>query len=104
MVMFLSLMIVSLLAVALCAVAFAAATRDEARPEVLPERKLVLERPRFFAAAEAKPAPAPTVPVEVLVSQIERHVRLEQAAAEAYLDLPTRDALHSRTASSFLDN
>jgi hypothetical protein len=102
MVMFLSLMIMSLLAVALCAVAFAAATRGEARAEAQPERKLVLERPRFFAP-EAKPAGAPPVPVEVLVSQIERHVRLEQAAAEAYLDLPTRDALHSRTASPFLN-
>ena len=102
MVMFLSLMIMSLLAVALCAVAFAAATRGEGQPEAQPERKLVLERPRFFAAPAAKRAEAP-LPVELLVSQIERHVRLEQAAAEAYLDLPTRDALHSRTASPFLN-
>jgi len=103
MVMFLSLMIMSLLAVAVCAAAFAAATRGEAQPEAQPERKLVLERPRFFAAPEPKPAGAPPVPVEVLISQIERHVRLEQAAAEAYLDLPTRDALHSPTASPFLN-
>jgi len=102
MVMFLSLMIMSLLAVALCAVAFAAATRDEGQPAPQPERKLVLERPRFFAAPATKPAEAP-LPVELLVSQIERHVRLEQAAAEAYLDRPTRDALHSRTASPFLN-
>jgi hypothetical protein len=38
----------------------------------------------------------------MLLSQIERHVRLEQAAAEAYLDLPTRDSLHSRTESPLL--
>lgn len=103
MVMFLSLMIMSLLAVALCAVAFAAATRSEGQPEAQPERRLVLEPPRFFAAPEAKAAEAPAVPVEVLLSQIERHVRLEQAAAEAYLDLPTRDSLHSRTTSPLLN-
>jgi hypothetical protein len=103
MVTFLSLMILSLLAVALCAAAFAAATRGEPRPEAPPDRQLVLERPRFFAAPATKPAEPAVLPVEVLVSQIERHVRLEQAAAENYLDLPTRDALHSRTASPLLN-
>jgi hypothetical protein len=39
----------------------------------------------------------------VLLSHIERHVRLEQAAVEAYLDVPTRDTLHSRTASPLLN-
>ena len=98
MVMFATIMIISLLAVAACAVAFAAATRGEA-PSALPEPKLALEPPRFFASAENKAAAVPPVPVDVLVSQIERHVRLEQAAAEAYLELPTREALRSRTAS-----
>jgi hypothetical protein len=103
MVMFATIMIMSLLAVALCAAAFAAATRGEAAPLAQPERKLVLESPRFFASPAARPAEAPAVPVEVLLSQIEQHVRLEQAAAEAYLDLPTRDSLHSRTASPLLN-
>lgn len=103
MVMFATILIMSLLAVALCAAAFAAATRGEARPEARPERRLVLEAPRFFAGPAGKPAETPLVPVEVLLSQIERHVRLEQAAAEAYLDVPTRDALHSRTASPLLN-
>ena len=100
MVMFATILIMSLLAVALCAAAFAAATRGEAQPETQPERRLVLEPPRFFANPTAKPA---EVPVEVLLSQIERHVRLEQAAAEIYLDLPTRDALHVRTPSPLLN-
>jgi hypothetical protein len=103
MVMFATILITSLLGVALCAAAFAAATRGEARPEVQPGRKPVLEPARFFVRPEARPAETSLVPVEVLVSQIERHVRLEQAAAEAYLDLPTRDALHSRTASPLLN-
>jgi hypothetical protein len=101
MVMFATILIMSLLAVAVCAAAFGAATRGEAQPETQPERRLVLEPPRFFASASAKRAEA--VPVEVLLSQIERHVRLEQAAAEAYLDVPTRDSLHSDTASPLLN-
>ena len=101
MVMFATILIMSLLAVAVCAAAFSAATRGEApRPGIQPERRLILEPPRFFVSpAAAKAAEAPGVPVEMLLSEIERHVRLEQAAAEAYLDLPTRDSLHSRTES-----
>ena len=102
MVMFATILIMSLLAVALCAAAFAAATRGEAQPEAQPERRLVLEPPRFFASPAAKPAEA-ALPVEVLLSQIERHVRLEQAAAEAYLDVPTRDSLHVSTPSPLLN-
>ena len=103
MVMFTTILIMSLLAVAVCAAAFGAATRGEAQPEAQPERRLALEPSRFFASPAAKPAQDPSVPVEVLLSQIERHVRLEQAAAEAYLDGPTRDSLHSRTASPLLN-
>jgi hypothetical protein len=99
MVMFATILIMSLLAVAVCAAAFGAATRGEAQPETQPEKRLALEPPRFFASPAANPAEAPAVPVEFLLTQIERHVRLEQAAAEAYLHLPTRDALHSRTTS-----
>jgi hypothetical protein len=97
MVMFATILIMSLLAVAVCAVAFGAATRGEVRSAAQPEPRLVLEPPRFFATPAAKAAARPAVPVEVLLSQIERHVRLEQAAAEAYLELPTRDTLHTRT-------
>jgi hypothetical protein len=35
----------------------------------------------------------------VLLLQIDRHVRLEQAAAESFLDAPTTASLHSRTTS-----
>ena len=95
MLMFATILIMSLLAVAVCAMAFGAATRGEAHSGARPEPRLALEPPRFFASPAAKAVPASPVPVEVLLSQIERHVRLEQAAAEAYLDVPTRDALHS---------
>jgi len=102
MVMFATILMMSLLAVAACAAAFAAATRDESHPEAQPERRVVLDPPRFFARPAGKAAEPPPVPVEVLLSQIERHVRLEQVAAEAYLDLPTRESLHSRTGSPLL--
>ena len=97
MVMFATILIMSLLAVAVCAVAFGAATRSEARSGAQPERRLAVEPPRFFANPTAKAAESSREPVEVLLRQIERHVRLDQAAAEAYLELPTLDSLHTRT-------
>jgi hypothetical protein len=39
------------------------------------------------------------VPIDVLLLQLERHVRLEQAAAESFLMAPTVENLHSRTSS-----
>lgn len=101
--MFLTILVMSLFAVAVCAAAFGAATRGQAQSEPRPERRLAVEPPRFFAGAVAKPSATPRVPVELVLSQIERHVRLEQAAAEAFLDMPTPDSLRSPTASPFLN-
>jgi hypothetical protein len=42
---------------------------------------------------------AASVPVELLLLQLERHVRLEQAAAESFLMAPTLQSLHSRSSS-----
>lgn len=51
-------------------------------------------RPRFFAEA---PGPvAPPVPREALLARLERHVRLEQEAAELFLRNPTAESLHYR--------
>jgi hypothetical protein len=56
---------------------------------------------RFFAD---KPAPAqPRVPIEALLLQIENHIRLEQAAAETFLESPTAALLHSKTISPFVN-
>ena len=103
MLMFLTILSMSLLALLACVAAFGLATRTEVQPEVQPEPRLAVEPPRFFAAPVARPVATPQVPIEVLLSQIERHVRLEQAAAEAFLEVPTPDALHSRTASPLLN-
>jgi len=44
-----------------------------------------------------------SVPIEALLLQLERHVRLEQAAAESFLAQPTSTLLHSKTVSPFLN-
>lgn len=95
--MFLTLVALSLLATFVSGALFLAAARTA--PTSAPERPKspALPAPRFFADS---PHAIPTqVPIEVLLLQIERHVRLEQAAAESFVNLPTREVLHSRTAS-----
>jgi hypothetical protein len=101
MLMFLTILFMSVLALAVCAAAFSLAAGAQPQPQKQPERQPAVEAPRFFAQAPLPPkaAAVPQVPIEVLLSDIERHVRLEQAAAEAFLEGPTRDALHSRTGS-----
>ncbi len=97
MVMFLMALCLSLFGLAVTAIAFGAATRlERGEPESVP-RTVVLPEPRFFA--REPDALEQTVPIEVLLARIERHVRLEQAAAESFTHLPTRESLHQRTLS-----
>ena len=60
---------------------------------------------RFFADPPAVPVAAALnrVPIEALLLQIENHVRLEQAAAECFLESPNPTLLHSRTISSLVN-
>lgn len=98
--MFLMGLCLSLLGVAVSAAAFAAATRDEPRlGESTADQKRPLPAAQFFLDDAARPAAPPRVPIEVLLLQLDRHVRLEQAAAESFLDVPTLESLHSRTIS-----
>ena len=98
--MFLMVATVSLLGMVVSVGLFAAATRDNgSTSEIRVDQAMPAAPPRFFLAERA-PVPAPPrVPIEVLLLQIERHVRLEQAAAESFLDSPTIKSLHSRTTS-----
>ncbi len=100
MVMFLMALSLSGFGVALMAIAFSAATRDE-RPQAdeKPPKELVarVSPPHFFVNDVVMPQTR--VPLEVLLLQIERHVRLEQAAAESFVAYPTAASLHSRTTS-----
>ena len=93
------------------ALAFGAAMRSESwNSSVQPERPLVQAAApaRFFSDRVAAPPtvpPAPTwaVPIEVLLLQIENHVRMEQAAAESFVAFPTQALLHSKTSSPFVN-
>jgi len=111
--MFLMLFAMSLLGTAVSAALFAAATRDEKRQPSPRAEKRPAEPQRFFVSGEDAtasadlpetdvPAPAP-VPLETLLLQIERHIRLEQAAAESFHDRPTGESLHTRTASPLVN-
>ena len=96
--MFLSILAISLVGVAVCAVLFVAATRPAPPFNLQPDERLLQLPSRFFADDRVAGAP-PVVPIEVLLLQIERHVRLEQAAAEMFRNTPTAEALHTRTTS-----
>lgn len=93
--MFLILMVVGLLTVAVSAVLLLAARPPEPTP-LSPE---LLKVPSRFFADDRVPRSPHAVPIEVLLLQIERHVRLEQAAAEAFRDTPTPETLWAATVS-----
>jgi len=100
--MFLMGLCLAVFGLAVSAIAFGAATRGNAPEEALRvEEALPVVPSRFFVdrlPIIVEP-PAPRVPIEVLLAQIERHVRLEQAAAESFIDFPTAESLHCRTSS-----
>ena len=102
--MFLMALCMSLLGVAATAIAFSAATRGEAAaPDPVPAKPVSDPAPTRFFVDQMDVRPSqPRVPVEALLLQLERHIRLEQAAAESFLDCPTAQSLHSRTSSPFV--
>jgi hypothetical protein len=89
------------------ALAFGAAMRSESWNSAVPELPLVKAAApaRFFSnRVPITPAVPPLqVPIEVLLLQIENHVRMEQAAAESFLASPTQTLLHSKTPSPFVN-
>jgi hypothetical protein len=102
---------------AVTCLAFGAATREEPSAET-GALEAAAAHPRFFAETPAASVPAPfvfptppalplaartRVPIEALLLQIENHVRLEQAAAECYLESPNAALLHSRTVSTLVN-
>lgn len=94
--------------VAVAAAAFGAATRSKLpEPSVQPKLPLVKAIPptRFFSDTIVRPPSLPSrpVPIEVLLLQIENHVRMEQAAAESFIALPTQAQLHTKTNSPFVN-
>jgi hypothetical protein len=99
--MFLSVAAISLIGVAVAAILFKAAIRDASPAPPLQDERLLNLPSRFFVD-DRLPAAHTTLPIEVLRLQIERHVRLEQAAAEAFRDFPTPETLRTLTTSPFV--
>jgi hypothetical protein len=98
--MFLMVLCMSVLAIAMAAVAFGAATRPErSEARVAAQPQAAKAQARFFV----EPMARPRVPIEALLAQIEDHVRLEQAAAESFVEYPTTALLHSKTSSPFVN-
>ncbi len=107
MAMFLTILFASFAVLAICSIMFAGLEPKADRSiEVRPEPTVRIPAPQFFAGDMAIPVGLSKgrahLPIEVLLSQIENHVRLEQAAAESFLSLPATDRLHSRSASTLL--
>ena len=73
-------------------------------PRARCRKRQAVEGLRFFQSdiPRSVPGSASPVPVEVLLLQIERHVRLEQAAAESFHLRPTPESLHVHTTSPFV--
>lgn len=96
---------VSVFGIAIACAAFGAAVRPEDnKPEGKAEPRKAVPA-RFFVTDVAIPASGRqvSVPIEALLLQLERHVRLETAAAESFLAEPTPAQLHSKTISPFLN-
>lgn len=101
--MLLMVLCMSVFGFAVTAIAFGAATRPErTREAVQAETKAVSIPPSehfFIDRVPTGDVVRPQIPVEALLLQIERHIRLEQAAAESFLEYPTAELLHSPTSS-----
>ena len=105
MLMFLTILLASFAVMAVCGIMVAGlAPHDEKAPVLQAEKPLLVdEATNFFASGAETATPRPQIPLEVLLSHIERHVRLEQAAAQSFLSVPSADSLHSRTESPLVN-
>ena len=104
--MFLMALCISVFGLAVAALAFGAATRTESSAPAIQVPAPAKAAPaRFFADGVMPqiPNPTPQIPIELLLQQIESHVRLEQAAAESFVNFPTQAVLHSKTSSPFVN-
>ena len=104
--MFLMIACISMFGLGVTCMAFGAAAGPQemdAKPEPVPVPIKAAVPARFFAkGAEIPLTLHAKVPIEVLLFQIENHVRLEHAAAESFIEFPTAEMLHSRTMSQLI--
>jgi hypothetical protein len=94
--MLLMLLVMAVLGVTSVAITVRLLLRDDpAGREAVQPKAAPRIAPRFFVDGP----PRPQVPIEAMLVRVERHIRLEQAAALAFLDSPTPQSLHRPTAS-----
>lgn len=102
--MFLTMMALCFPLLVLCAlVMLRQQSREQSPPVATPERRMALPEPRFFVQSLGANRVAGRLPRELLLRQIERHVRLEVAAAESFLELPSTDSLHAESGSPLMN-
>ena len=99
---------VSMFGLAVTAIAFKAATRSKSTnsdaPAEVPLVKTVAPAQSITGhVAAASTGPPRQIPIELLLLQIENHIRQEQAAAELFVEFPTHALLHSKTTSPFVN-
>ena len=95
---------VLVLALAIASAKLGAATRSDSSDATFdPELPGSDGTNSFSQRAETSPAVQPqSIPTELLLLQIEDHVRAEQAAAESFLAFPTQAQLYRKTTSPFV--
>jgi hypothetical protein len=86
----------TLLGLAVSGLLFAAATKDRTGTVTTAADALQPAPSGFFTEEKLDSQP---VSVEVLLLQIEGHVRMEQAAVESFLAMPSAESLHTKTLS-----
>ncbi len=73
----------------------AEATREVVEPIPVVASQFFMEQPEV-----ASPGAEAPNPMDSILHQLEEHIRQEQAAAKAFLQLPTAESLHAPTQSS----
>ena len=106
--MFLTILLAGVPVMILSCLLFVAAARKEKEkaespPSEAHQAPRAVLAPRFFAGGSAGAEAPSRFDVDALLSEIERHIRLEQAAAESFLDAPTVESLRSQTTSPFMN-
>jgi hypothetical protein len=101
--MFLMVFCIGVFGLAVTALSMNAAAPPEAKSELQTDHEILVMPARFFSDGVKTPVVGQAqVPIEALLLQIDNHVRLEQAAAESFLQHPTAAQLHSRTISTLV--
>ena len=92
---FLMVLALSLVGTLVCGVLFVAATREVRHAAAGPVAETAAAERFFVMRADSRDAPS-TASADLLALRIERHVRLEQVAAEYFSQCPSAEALHGR--------